>query len=267
MANLNSEVLPISRKSSPFDIRVHEIDLFRGLLIIMVLFDHLMNQFLINNHFWTEMAAVAHWYWNFDLRGIVRFFVLIVFCFISGISSAFSRNNWLRAGQLIGVWAILAVGSELLQTWGVFGKLSVAIPFNIIGVLGWSVLAYCFVQKKSWRSILAFAIAMFLFSWFTIPWLQRIIALKNLAPYAPALFKPAGPIADWMPLFPFAMFFMFGALLSYFLYRQNKESFTSVKYGWERPFCFIGRHTMLIYLSHIVILLLVFFLLNTAFGV
>ena len=267
MANSSSDVLTINRKSSPFDIRVHEVDFFRGILIIMVLFDHLMNQFLLNNHFWEEMAAVAHWYWNFDLRAIVRFFVLIVFCFISGVSSAFSRNNWLRAGQLIAVWAVLAVGSSLLQDWRIFGDLRVSIPFNIIGVLGWSVLAYCFVQNKSWRSILALAIAMFVFSWYGIPWLQRIIEIKEISPYAPALFKPEGPIADWMPLFPFAMFFMFGALLSYFVYRNRKESFTSVKYNWEKPFCFVGRHTMLIYLSHIVVLLLLFYLLNLIFGV
>lgn len=266
MSNSDSAALSIKRKGQPFDIRVHEIDFFRGILIIIVLFDHLMNQFLLNNHFWPEMAAVAHWYWNFNLRDIIRFLVLIVFCFISGISSIFSRNNWLRAAQLIVAWAVLAVGSAALQEWGVFGNLRLSIPFNIIGVLGWSTLAYCFVQNKSWRSILALALAMFLFSWFVIPWMQRVNLIRGVNVYAPALFKPAGKIADWMPLFPFAMFFMLGALLAYFVYRQSKSSFTSVKYGWERPFCFVGRHTLLIYLSHIFVLLLIFYGLNFFLG-
>ena len=266
MALSTSVTLSINRKYSPFDIRVHEVDFFRGILIIMVLFDHLMNQFLINNQFWPEMAAVAHWYWNFDLRAIIRFLVLIIFCFISGISSVFSRNNWARAGELIIVWALLAVVSDALQSWQLLGNTRAYIPFNIIGVLGWSTLIYCFTQNKSWRTMLAVIIAMFVFSWYVVPWMQQVNTIRGVTPNIPALFKPTAPVADWMPLFPFAFFFMLGALVSYFVYRPTKESFTEVKYGWERPFCFIGRHTMIIYLGHIVVLLGIFYLLNLIFG-
>jgi hypothetical protein len=78
---------------------------------------------------------------------VIRYIALIGFCFISGISSAFSRNNWLRAGQLLLVWGILALVTSVFQYWKVFGELHMFIPFNVIGVLAWSTLLYCFVQN------------------------------------------------------------------------------------------------------------------------
>lgn len=265
MDRSNSETLSINRKSDSFERRVHEIDFFRGILIILVVFDHLMNQFLVNNFFWPEMVAATQWYWDFELRFVVRFLALAAFCFISGISSAFSRNNWLRAGQLLLFWAILAVSTSLLQGWKVFGNLRVSIQFNIIGVLAWSTLIYCFIQNKSWRSLLAMMIGTFLMSWYVIPWIQNVAVIKGITPNIPAIFKP-NIFGDWMPLFPFILFFMLGALLSYFVYRDKKESFTSVKYNWEKPFCFLGRHTLIIYLSHIVVLLIIFAILNATLG-
>ena len=266
MSRNDSEALSMSRNSRSFEKRVHEIDFFRGLLILLVVFDHLMNQFLVNNFFWPEMVAATQWYWDFELRFVIRFFALAAFCFISGISSAFSRNNWLRAGQFLVFWAVLAVTTSMLQTWKVFGNLRLSIQFNIIGVLAWSTLLYCFIQNKSWRSLLAMVIGTFLLSWYVIPWLQNVASIKEIAPYAPSIFKPTGTFGDWMPLFPFILFFMLGALLSYFVYRDKKESFTSVKYNWEKPFCFLGRHTLVIYLGHIVVLLIIFAILNATLG-
>lgn len=108
-------------------------------------------------------------------------------------------------------------------------------------------------------------IGTFLMSWYVIPWIQNVAVIKGITPNIPAIFKP-NIFGDWMPLFPFILFFMLGALLSYFVYRDKKESFTSVKYNWEKPFCFLGRHTLIIYLSHIVVLLIIFAILNATLG-
>ena len=257
----------IRRKPGAFEKRVHEIDFFRGLLIILVVVDHLMIQFYINNTFSSELQAAASWYYHLQIRFVIRFIALIGFCFISGISSAFSRNNWVRSGQLLLVWGLLAVVTSIFQFYKVFGDFHMFISFNIIGALAWSTLLYCFVQNKSWRSILVMVLVAFLISWYVVPWLQRINEIRGVTPWAPALFEPVHfTYGDWMPLFPFAMFFMLGALLSYFVYQPRKESVFPTRFEWERPFCFVGRHTMAIYFGHIMILVPIFFALNAIFG-
>ena len=258
------------KRVSPFEKRIHEIDFIRGALIILVVFDHIMNRFAFNNNFWPAMQDACRWYWYSQPRQVVRFFALIGFCFVSGISCAFSRNNWLRAGQMILIWAIIAVGSNLFQSWGLIDSIDLYIPFNVIGVLAWSTLFYCFVQNKSWRGILAMFLFAFLMAQYIIPWFARINEIRGVEPHIPAFWNPTywpgtteRSYADWMPLFPFMAFFMLGAFVSYFLYRERKTSLVPTwKRSWEKPFCFVGRHTLIIYALHQFIIMPIFMLLN-----
>ncbi len=273
MEAANNQPVEISRKSSPFDKRIHEIDFLRGFLILLVVFDHIMNHFAFDtfsNAGLIAMHDLAHWYWYSELRHVVRFVALIGFCFVSGISCAFSRNNWLRAGQMIALWAIIAVGSTIIEAWDLFdGGLTVYIPFNVIGVLAWSTFFYCFIQNRTWKSILAMVLIAFLMCQYVIPWIINVNAIRGVEPHVPAFYEPTyspSPYglawADWMPLFPFTVFFMLGALVSYFVYMPTRTSIIKHKGNWERPICFCGRHSLLIYLGHQVILLPLFMLLT-----
>lgn len=274
MSNTSSATINNShthrKRVSPFDKRIHEIDFIRGLLIFLVVFDHIMNRFAFNNEFFPQIIEGCRWYWYSQPRYIVRFFALIGFCFISGVSCAFSRNNWLRAGQMVMFWAVLAVMTNLLQSWGVVDSIDLYIPFNVIGVLAWSTLFYCFIQNKSWRGILAMFLFAFLMAQYFIPWFTRINEIRGVTPHVPAFWEPtywpgtAGrSYADWMPLFPFMAFFMLGAFASYFLYREKKQSLVpELKRNWEKPICFLGRHTLIIYVLHQIILVPIFMLLN-----
>lgn len=273
MGQLDSSVTTISRKPTAFDKRIHEIDFLRGCLILLVIFDHIMNHFAFDlpaTGFWQVMHDAARWYWYCEPRHIVRFLALIGFCFVSGISCAFSKNNWLRAGQMILFYAFLAVGSTILEAWDLFdGGLTIYIPFNVIGTLAWSTLLYCFVQNKSWRGILIMAILCFLMCQYVVPWIENVNALRGVEPNAPSLYMPtyypnkygSAVWADWLPLFPFAVFFMIGALVSYFIYMPTRKSIIPHKGNWERPFCFCGRHSLLIYIGHQIILVPIFMLL------
>lgn len=266
MANEQASTLEISRnrkhRIGPFDKRIHEIDLIRGILIFLVVFDHIMNHFAFDNTFSKVLEDAAWWYWYCQPRQVIRFVALFGFCFVSGISCAFSRNNWLRAGQMLLIYGVLAVGSTIIEAWKIFPDITMYIPFNVIGVLAWSTLFYCFVQNKSWRGILAMLLFSFLMCWYVVPWMEKVNALKFVYPNAPALWKPNADYADWLPLFPFMTFFMMGALVSYFVYSKNKKSIFKRKFNWERPICFIGRHTLIIYVLHQVVFIPIFMLLN-----
>lgn len=277
MSDTSSSTLSVNqghhKRVSPFYKRIHEIDLIRGFLILLVVFDHIMNRFAFDNTFSSALSEACRWYWYCQPRQVIRFVALIGFCFVSGISCAFSRNNWLRAGQMIMFWAILAVGSGILQSWRLTETMNLYIPFNVIGVLAWSTLFYCFIQNKSWRSILAMLLFAFLMAQYVIPWFGRINDLRGTYPDIPAFWPPTFwpgyepgvnslSYADWMPLFPFMCFFMFGAFVSYFVYRTKKQSLFPIRRKWEKPICFVGRHTLIIYITHQIVLVPIFMLLN-----
>lgn len=280
----------ITRKPGAFEKRIHEIDFLRGVLIILVLMDHffwclkaynldwylasggLVNSHLIDGFTYSESHSggiefyywvyrIFNYYWCSVARDIVRYICLFGFCFLSGISSAFSRNNWIRAGQMVAVFAVIAVGSNLLDASNILKQITI-IDFNVIGVLAFSTLFYCFVQKRSWKGILAATLILFLFWWYLLPWLYK--SPMGTA-RAPALW-PSDVYADWMPLFPYIIFFFMGSLFSYFFYAPTKQSLIKHRGNWERPFCFVGRHSLWLYLLHQVVFTPIFLLITLCLG-
>lgn len=269
-------------KQSPFDRRVHEIDFLRGVMIIIVVLDHIFWNLKHFGAIWSDAANGTNsifnwfadffgWYWTSDARAVIQPMALMAFCLLSGISCAFSRNNWRRAIETLSVWLIVAVSTNIAQAAGLFsGQGTIRIDLNIIGVLGFSMLFFCLLQKRSWKAIAAVILISFLMSWFFIPSFQNFLEqdfvcgsstiekaghIKTVPNfYFPFFWEPADCFggsgqADYVPLFPFIMYFFIGALFSYFFYRDKKKSLVR-KFAWERPVCFLGRHTFIIYIAH-----------------
>lgn len=254
--------------NSIFKKRIHEIDFIRGLLIIIVLMDHIFWNFYHYNNLWAEhfnykieilnnASKFFTWYWKSDIRAIVRQFALFSFCFLSGISCAFSHNNWIRAAQMVLAAFAISLITNLVDSWNIIQQ-TVRIDFNVIAVLSWSTLIYCFFQNKTYKSLIALTISGLIFSLYGIPLLKSIPGSENA--YVPAFWRPEGQ-ADYMPLFPYFSFFFAGAIFSYFLYKDRKSYFPNPK-DFERPICFLGRHTMIIYLSHQLFIIPIFMLIN-----
>lgn len=273
------------KRTGAFEKRVHEVDLIRGILMIVVMIDHLFLklwqfglQGIDNGPFFKFLYDVFSFYWYSDARSVIRPIVLLLFTFISGISCAFSKSNWKRAGLMLTVYAAVLVVTNIMQIYMSGG---VRIDFNVIGVLAWSTLIFCFFQKLSWRSLAIFLLASVYCTIFFVPFLQTIPGLTKV--YLPFLWNPEGirggwdfakhcfvyryqvatgiPQGDHMPLFPYICFFFVGALISTFIYK-NKKSIFKNRYEWERPFCFVGRHAIWFYLGHQMVYTPVFFLLG-----
>ena len=260
----------ITRKPGAFEKRIHEIDLIRGFLIGLVVMDHI---FCFTTNFssgWPSCQGLykfVAFYWHSDARAIVRFFALAGFCMVSGISVAFSKNNWIRSGQMIAIAFLLAAVTNMANKF-LLPKLgnaadSLIIDFNVIAVLGFSTLFYCFFQKGTWRRLAAATALLFILSWTYYPHLIQFTAGKYIN--FPPLFEPK-EYADWMPLFPFIFFFFAGALLSTHIYMPERKSLFNKRYNWERPLCFMGRHSLIIYGTHVLIIIGVLSLLNLALG-
>ena len=282
MSDIASASKGISRKVGAFEKRIHEIDFARGFLIALVLMDHLFCWIWQYNGSWAYSAMMAgrpyefykavseafRFYWYSDARQIVRYIALFGFCFVSGISTAFSRNNWIRAAQMIAFAFVLTIGSNILDAFlrEPLDLDTMRIDFNVIAVLAWSTLFYCFIQNRSWRGLVCMLLGSLLVAWYFVPWLQSVNYIHDLNIYAPPFIEPDAAQADWMPLFPFMCFFLMGALLAHFVYLPDKKSLIKHRGNWERPFCFMGRHSLLFYVCHQAVLIPFFLLLNVFLG-
>ena len=268
------------QRSGAFEKRIHEIDLFRGLLMCLVILDHLFNLLMSYNYTWfkatgdvfyKEMHAFFLGYWTLPLRTIVRYVVLALFCFVSGVSSAFSKNNKKRAFLMMGLWFIILVVSNVLeivhQAVGFNAGINTfRVDFNIIGVMAWSAMIYCFFKNKSWKWLLSAAIVGLLLH----VGAQLLLAADPTVVdriYMPLLWRPSYTLAyqaDHVPLVPYISFFFLGALLSSFTYAKSKKSYLP-RFEIERPICFIGRHSLIIYGTHFLLLIGIFALINAIF--
>ena len=259
----------ITRKPGPFEKRIHEIDFIRGFLIALVVMDHIFCFLMMFSGGWKGcegLHKVTSFYWEHDARAIVRFFALVGFCFVSGVSTAFSKNNWIRAGQMLafafGLAILSNIGTVILAKPLNLDTLS--IDFNVIAVLAWSTLFYCFFQKGGWKMVLIGTLIMFFLSWFLYPHFMEYIESKSINVNIPALVRPYNN-ADWLPLFPFVFFFFAGALFSSIFYADRK-SLVKHRGNWERPLCFMGRHSLIIYGLHVVVIIGILSLLNVFLG-
>lgn len=279
------------KKLGAFEKRIHEIDFLRGFLILIVVIDHLFYNLGVYGGKWGidwMYGFFRMFYWFGAPRKIIQPVALMAFCFLSGVSSSFSRNNWKRALQMVAFWLIIALGGFILtllidNNVITFLNGSLRVDLNIIGVLALSTLLYCIVERRSYKALIASILIGFLLCSYFIPALMN--GLSNICGvinpdratsmhyyfanglegvpnfYLPLFWEPLNQ-SDYVPLFPYVLFFFGGALLSYFVYRNKKQSIIKHKGEWERPFCFMGRHSLIIYLSHMFILSGIFMLID-----
>ena len=257
----------IAREREQFDKRVHEIDFFRGILIILVIFDHLL--WFINFYIFHRTSGFLNWYWSSELRLVVRQIVLMMFLFTCGISCVFSRSNKKRGILLallcLGITVVTHIGN-LLPIFASRG--SIAVDFNVLGVVAISILLYCVFEDRSSNDLWIVVGGLMIFYFFILLSL-RISTNTEYNPFRSILFCEFNPVhqgyvADYMPLFPYVIFLFLGVIFARKFY-PNRNSLIKKKGNWERPICFLGRHTLIIYIAHEILFTAIFTLIGLAF--
>ncbi len=256
----------LAREREQFDKRIHEIDFFRGILIILVIFDHLL--WFINFYICHHNSAFLNWYWTSELRLAVRQIVLMAFLFTCGISCFLSRNNKKRGFLLLLLCLAITIATHLVQLLPMFNGRVIAIDFNVLGVVCLSILLLCTVEKRSSKDIMILAGGLMLFYFFILV-STRLTTEQVYDPFKSILYLNFNPIkegyvGDYMPLFPYIIFLFLGFVFAR-KYYSNRQSLIKNKKNWEKPICFLGRHTLLIYIAHEIIFTVVFVLLDLIF--
>lgn len=248
---------------SRFESRIHEIDLFRGFLILLVVFDHLM--WFINYYCFHYSSGFLTWYWTSNLRFVVRQIVLFLFVFTCGVSCHLSRNNKKRGLMLLAFSILVTLGTHILQLTTLFGSRVVIIDINILGVIALSILLYALCQKLKTKDLF-FVVGLLILFYVLITLTYNTYNDGSYNPLTSIFYCPfnpikAGYVGDYLPLFPYIIFLFLGVIFARYFYK-DKKSIISKKGNWEKPICLLGRHTLIIYIAHEVIFTGIFMLIG-----
>lgn len=251
------------KNRNSFNKRIHELDFFRGFLIILVMIDHLA--WFINFYLFNSSNSFLISYWTSSTRTILREIVLASFMFTCGISCHLSSNNKKRGLILLSLSIFISIITHIGQLLPLFNNRVIIIDINILGVIALSILLYDFISNTNKKNMYLYvAILMVFYSFIVIS--NKIEPDMTYNPFKSILLSSFNPIkegyvGDYLPLFPYIIYLFIGAIIGNVIYK-NKTSVINKKGNWERPICFLGRHTLLIYIGHEIIFTIIFTLIN-----
>ncbi|HJJ35836.1 MAG TPA: heparan-alpha-glucosaminide N-acetyltransferase [Methanocorpusculum sp.] len=223
--------------------RYFEIDAFRGIALIFMIIYHIL-------YCLSAFTPYAPWFGSVSASSIP---IASAFIGIAGLSLVLAKRpvkRYLQRGiQLILFGLVITVVTWIFYPSGfvVFGVLS------LIG-LG-TILAIPFLSEK--------------IPWYAIAGIGTVIVLLNLVvsqvylsiPYLlPLGFKYSGFVSvDYEPLIPWFGVMLIGLAIGKLLYPAGKRIAALEKLGDGpkvlAPVCFLGRHTLIIYLVHVPLIL------------
>lgn len=237
--------------------RFWEIDFLRGIAVIMMIIFH----FLFDIAWFGGYGPnVYSGFWWVFARATATIFMLLV-----GISLTLSYSRaaqkrvagfskYLKRGIKIFVWGLIITAITWIFLPHAF------IIFGILHLIGVSIILAYPLIKHRYRSlilgIIFIATGIYLtamtFDFWWLVWMG---------------FIPQGLYTlDYFPLFPWFGVVLIGLFLGNSLYKNYNRKFSLPDFSdsrFARPFCFLGRHSLLIYLIHQPILVIILY----AFGV
>ncbi len=272
--------------------RIWEIDFLRGFCVLLMILDHtaiLLADFfgpiwygrsLVGDGIGPALCRLCATYLNSNLREIGHPIVLFFFFSICGISCSLSRNNLKRALQL----SFLALTLSVLTyvTDFVLGIKGTFIHFGVLHFLSFCLLSYAFLElisKKNKIVISLFAIAAVVATSLVyhlyrpteaIPGIWQFflgnayidygmpITYTHIDSYSLYHFSPL----DFFPIVPWIAFFYFGVLVQPLIYGKKRSLLAVLDRGWQRPVSFLGRHALIIYALHTVVIGLILMVIS-----
>jgi len=228
--------------------RVWELDFLRGIALILMVLFHLIYDL---NEFYGYPV-----HYNTGVYFYIGKTAGILFIMISAVSSAFSRNNFKRAAVFLGVGMLITLITHLYNP--AFG-----IKYGILHLLGTSVLIYPLFKKlDKYKLAVVGTVIIALGIYFDST------AVDNNYLFLFNLTDSKWVSADYYPLFPWLGVFFYGVCVQKLIYSEAGKRAAGFRISEVRPgrhstmlagldyVALLGRHTLLVYLAHQPLLIL-----------
>lgn len=221
--------------------RIQELDLLRGLSLLLVIGDHI--------HY--DLTVLLGWSvplpggiaWLFDHVGIL-------FILLSGICVQLTRRNSRRGWIVLGCGLVISLFT--LTADRITGGTDMGIRFGILHLLGICMLLAPWFQRYPSAVLLLGGVLCIGLG----PLVQAQVCPSPLL-FPLGLRTAAFRSADYWPLLPHLGWFLLGIVLGRLLYPTRTPRLPALQ-GRLRPLAFCGRHSLAIYLIHQPLLMLLF---------
>ncbi len=260
--------------------RIFELDLIRGICMLLVIFDHFMYDIAYmmgdifldypgTNKAMNSIVEFCRWYWHSDIRFHVRSVAVFLFLCLIGICCVFSKNNLKRSFKLFIGAMIISIVTFIAGL--VTNDLEITITFGILHCAALTLLIIGLLEKITQNKWAYWVIALVMI-------ITGLYFYKD-APYAyyesstiwevvSGLFlgtKNYG--SDCMPFLLYGGQIFVGVFIGKILY-ASKKSLVKKEYK-NNAITFMGRHSLMTYLIHqaMVIVILVVILLICGYKV
>ena len=253
------------------DNRAFELDLLRGFAIFMMILHHFAYdlRYIFEYKVFSFISAECDWFWAF-----LHPFFIFVFVVISGICCQFSRNNFKRSLKLL----IVALGFSVVTiTADHFLDLGCSIYFNVLHLLFVSTLLFAVfdhVEQKKYGernsrngdAVLFLIVMAFFFLLNGIHYYHYkihsgFVSILGIEPHP----DYAWTVGDELGLIPWVGVFFLGVLIGRHVYKKKETLFPNAPkavHAVSKPFEWIGRNSLLVYILHQPIVLGILYLLR-----
>lgn len=267
--------------------RIWELDFLRGFAIILMCIDHFMYDLAYQfSDVWRAEGGAAgvvarfacRWWdhgatWIGQTRDIVQIIALCVFFGLCGGSTIFSRDNLSRVMKTFFAAAVITLGTYLASVLEIIDESDI-ITFGVLHMLSFATVivsaVYALTRLAGKKGDLVFFVVsaglaglVFLANYLignadveTNRWLMFLH--EDFA-------EVAWTGGDYFPLLPYLGYAFGGAAVITLLYGGGKSLFPKGDGAWNRPFRFVGRHTLLVVILHQVVNMLLLALVTAAF--
>jgi len=256
--------------------RIWELDFLRGFAIIMMIFDHLMYDFMympvffsnfnsVDNPTFDWLSNIALKYWQSDLRFFGHFFFVALFLLISGISFTFSKNN-LSRGLKLSVVALLITAVTLGLDY--FLNIDMLIIFGIIHLYALSIIITYLIRRiiKNEFIILGIALLVIFFGFVIKFYEPNYLNSFSWAELWKVIIGTKAYGADHFGLVPYLGFIMLGTVLGKTFYGNKQSLIPQVNISERNIFMIAGRKSLIIFITHQIVLIALIFLIGYIFG-
>lgn len=213
--------------------RIWELDAFRGLFIIFVVFIHVM--FDLDMFGFVNLNTWPSWY------HFIQEYGGILFIFISGICITLGTKHVKRG--------LIVLGAALLVTLVTYcmGDPLNYILFGILHLIAFCMLTYPLYKKLP--TVLLFIIGAVIIGF---GFYFETLYVESEYLFWLGLIRPDFAAGDFFPVFPNLGFYMIGVVLGRTLYKNKKSLMPNFPHDnfIIKAFSWLGRNSLFVYLGH-----------------